>query len=176
MSEAREIVALFQRADQMMTDYIRMVEVFRGHVFAKVQHNVPLPRGVRVALQKPDDDAFLAMAYLDLERDIEVLRTHRDALRRELASVQKSIDITQAEIIMIDWSNNAGRSMETVLDYDYMESDILPPPYMYWQLIRENYHKYFRHEPGSPQDVAQSNAVLHYLRTVENPWAQYASQ
>lgn len=170
MSETKEIIELFQRADQMMTDYIRKVEDVRQHILARLQQNVPLPAGVQVALKKPDDATFLEQAYRDLGEDIGVLTIHRQSFRRRLAVARTIADVEYAQLLMIDWSNNADHSMETVLDYDYMESDILAPPYIHWQPIREGYQKYFRHEPGSPDDISQSAAILLHLNTVQNPW------
>ncbi|OCX63726.1 hypothetical protein BFP70_12020 [Thioclava sp. SK-1] len=170
MNEAVDIVELFKRADRMMGEYLGKISETREHIIEKLQKNVELPHGVRVALKRPDDKAFLVKAHQDLKEDIEVLTIHQNSFKRELGAATKITDISRAEISMMNWPNNADRSMESVLDYDYLESDILPPPHVYWQTIERDYYKYFCHKAGSPEDIAQATEILRYLNTVENPW------
>ena len=178
MSEAKDIVELFKRADQMIVDYLHMMDNFERYIRARVERGTPLPQGVTVALHHgvENDVVWLTRALRDFEEDKRVVAGHLGQIRRSLANAKTTRNIGQAEILLSDWPNNVERSMETVINTAYEQSDILPPPPIYWNSVENDYYRYFRHEPGSPQDVAQSNSVIHYLNTIENPWSRYVDR
>lgn len=173
MNEIKEIVELFQKADEMIVDYLGMMEDMQHHIRAHLERNVPLPTGACVALNAPYDKVFLARALQDLNDDKKVVATHLNAIRTGIADAKKIMDIGLITILVLDWSTNAERSMETVINSGYKQSDILPPPIYYWIPISHKWHEIFRYDVDDPRSDQQLNAVLHYLRTVNNPWTKY---
>ncbi|OCX63725.1 hypothetical protein BFP70_12015 [Thioclava sp. SK-1] len=177
IDQISEVVALFQQADNMIVDYLGMMENMRQHLRARIDHDTPLPPGAIEALHHgvENDIPWLSRALIDLEDDKRVVAGHLTQMRKALATATQPSDVESAHILLGNWANNADRSMESVINQNYQQSDIMPPPPNYWAPISHRSSDLFRYQSGSPQDEALLNAVLIYLRNVQNPWARYAS-
>lgn len=130
MSEAKETVELFQKADQMIVDYLGMMQNMQRHIRARIERGTPLPQGAVVALHHgvENDIPWLRRAISDLKDDTRVVTSHLSSIRRKLGSAGALIDMISAGNLLVSWPNNTERSMETVINTAYKESSILAPP------------------------------------------------
>jgi len=176
MNESKRIINLFLRGGKMSDAYIGMISDMQRHIRARLEQDIPLPEGARVALNYPDDVDFLARALGELEGDKRVVYDHFDGIRQQLSNPETRLDIGSAIIGLIDWSLNVDRSMEDVINSWYKESDVLPPPPYYWIPIEDEWHEIFRYLSSDPHYNQQMDDLLYYLNTVENPWKDYVSK
>ncbi len=174
MNEAEEIIQFFEKADTMMAAYPSLIENLREHIRLHLEKSQPLLKGVEAALIAPNDKAFLRRAYQDLEKAKRTAFLHLKSFRDGLANVKSMNDIGSAESSVASWSMSIARAMDDVLDYDYENGDVLPPPHQHSAEITKRYYEIFRYDVDDPRSDRQLDAVLNYLRTVKNPWAKYA--
>jgi len=174
-SETQQIIALFLHADQMIVDYVAKLDQVQNHINARIENGVPLPNGIKIALHhdKENDISWLRKAVDDLDGDKQVIKGHLHQLRKNLGKADSDRSILQAELLVLDWSTNADRSMETVINQNYQNSDLLPSPPHYWAPIAQEWRQLFKYETNSQDDIAQRTSVLKYLQNVRNPWAGY---
>lgn len=172
MSEVKEVILLFQKADEMIVDYLGMIENMQRHIQVYLERNVPLPKGARIALNEPDNNEFLAQALIDLDDDKLVVSTHLRAIREELSNPSANA-ISNAKNLVTNWSLHIDRSMETVINQGYKESDVLPPPPNYWSPINKEFRRLFPFLTDDPRWKKKMEAVSNYLRLSKNPWAKY---
>ncbi|NHF73783.1 hypothetical protein [Paracoccus xiamenensis] len=174
MSDAKEIIDLFERADRMIVEYISMMANTRSYIHSRIKKGVPLPRGVVVAIKegREDDLAWLSRALVDLKDDEDVVSKGLLEMRNTLASAETLLDIREVAVFIMTWPGGVERLMETVVNDQYKVSDVLPPPTYYWKPISTSYRKNFI---NSADDPAGSNkqllSVLHCLKKSFNPWS-----
>ncbi len=175
MREVEKIIALFLHADQMIDNYVAMLDQAQKHIEERVENGVSLPNGVKNALHynKQNDVSWLRQALEELEDDKRIIRDHLHQFRKTLGNAVSDRNILQAELLVLDWSTNADRSMETVINQHYKQRDILPSPVHYWDPITKKWRELFKYETNSLEDIAQRQSVLKYLQNVGNPWARY---
>jgi len=177
MNESKRIINLFLRGGEMSDAYIGMIADMQRHIRARLEQGVPLPEGARVALNYPDDEAFLVRSLGELEKDKSVVYDHFEGIRSELSNPEKLTDLMSPIIDLMGWSLNVDRSMENVINQHYQESDVLPPPPHYWNPIALEWRETFRFDSETdPRFDQQLDDLLHYLNTVENPWKDYVSK
>lgn len=172
MNESKKIVALFQQAEQMIVDYLGMIETTQHHMRLRLRKGTPLPEGVRVALISPDDISFLQDALNDLDLDKRGIVNHLASIQINLARSEPS-SIANAKNFVTSWGVDTDRAMETVINQSYRVSDILPPPLHYWSKITEKFITLFPYVANNQKWAQNTKDTAHYLNTVENPWAKY---
>lgn len=177
MSDAKNIIRLFQQSDRMIINYLSMIENMQRHIRARVDHGIPLPQGALVALHHGVGNSlqWLSGALNDLENDKRILARHLTQIRITLSFDNHNFrTISDAKNLVTSWSNNAERSMETVINQHYEHSEILPSPTAYWQKIGDKFYQYFPYLSNDVRWREKMESVASYLNTIENPWAKYA--
>lgn len=175
MNEAEEIIEFFEKADQTMAAYPGLIENLREQIRLHLEKSQPLLKGAEAALIAPNDKAFLKRAYQILERAKRTAFIHLKSFRDGLVNVKSINDVRSAKISVADWSMSIARTMDDVLDYDYENGDVLPPPHQHSAEITKKYYEIFRYDVDDPRSDRQLQAVLDYLSMVNNPWAKYAT-
>ncbi|OKH90126.1 hypothetical protein [Thalassospira sp. TSL5-1] len=158
----------------MMAAYPGLIENLREQIRLHLENGQPLLKGAKAALISPNDKAFLKCAYQGLEKAKRTAFIHLKSFRDGLANVKSMNDIGSAESSVASWSMSIARTMDDVLDYDYENGDVLPPPHQHSAEITKKYYEIFRYDVDDPRSDHQLEAVLNYLLTINNPWAKYA--
>ncbi|OSQ33339.1 hypothetical protein [Thalassospira sp. MCCC 1A01428] len=178
MSEAGDIVRLFERADKMADNYLTMIEVTQKHIRARIERNVHLPLSVIVALHNGVDNDVVRLRKIlrnlgDGQRKIAL---YLKQIRVELSAKDQNYrTIADAKNLVTGWPNNTDRILEGSINQDYQNSDVLPPPAVYWKPINDEFYNHFPFLPEDPRWMEKMINVANYLRLVENPWAKYRS-
>lgn len=159
----------------MMAAYPGLIENLREQIRLNLEKGQPLLKGAEAALIAPNDKVFLKRAYQDLERAKRTAFIHLKSFRDGLVNGKSMNDIGSAESSVASWSMSIARTMDDVLDYDYENGDVLPPPHQHSAEITKRYYEIFRYDVDDPRSDRQLQAVLDYLRMVNNPWAKYAT-
>lgn len=111
MTQPKEAVNLFQRAEKMMIDYADKIENLQQLIKRRLEHDVPLPHDAKVALQNPDDEMFLLKAMHALDHGKTATIDSANALRYALANA----NVGDAIYIVGNWSWQIDRPLESVL-------------------------------------------------------------
>lgn len=164
MSKFQAEFELIDEIEEKISDYNQVLEEVQSHITARLKKDVPLPADLTniLSLDVDNNDGQLMTTLKTVESSKISNIEYLEIIRRSLGNS----NVTMAVIWMIDWSANMGRLLENVVD-DNKRSDIFPPPHIHFSGMAIRIADLF--------PVEKHKSISDYLRTVENPWAQYAS-
>lgn len=167
----RAAIESFHAAEQAIDTYNKRI---RNVIFLITDHlnaGAPISNELRDLLMNRTQAPHLRRCMFILDENAIILHKQKQRMLNMLGNN----DVSGAVSLARGLSSALLRSLESVVGENPYESDLLPPAYAHFKTMKQAMQTVFPRTIDSPLETKEERQFSEYLRTIENPWAKYAT-